>query len=141
MRNGVRPCRLTASGYRSEMNFTESEFSALLDAHDALVKAYVDSSLGFDQFVSAYGEFPRNYGLAGDSGMAEDRTELRFFRKRIAFHLRVAGVLSGLRSADDPADISHDDADRFLPAVGLMRIRELVARYPDFRTEPTLPNP
>jgi hypothetical protein len=49
--------------------------------------------------------------------------------------LRVSGVLSGLRSADDPADISHDDADRFLPAVGLIRIRELVARYPDFKAE------
>jgi hypothetical protein len=28
------------------------------------------------------------------------------------------------------------DACRFLPAVGLMRIRELVARYPEFRAEP-----
>jgi hypothetical protein len=28
------------------------------------------------------------------------------------------------------------DADRFLPAVGLMRIRELVARYSDFKAEP-----
>jgi hypothetical protein len=37
---------------------------------------------------------------------------------------------------DDPADISHDDADRFLPAVGLVRIRELVGRYPDFNAEP-----
>jgi hypothetical protein len=42
-----------------------------------------------------------------------------------------------MRSADDPADISHDDADRFLPAVGLMRIRELLARYPDFKAEPS----
>jgi len=33
------------------------------------------------------------------------------------------------------ARFSHDDADRFLPAVGLMRIRELVARYPDFKSE------
>lgn len=115
---------------------TESEISALLDAHDALVKAYVDSSLRFSEFVSAYGDFPRNCGLVGDSGTAEERAVLRFCQKRIAFHLRVSGVLSGLRSADDPADISHDDADRFLPAVGLMRIRELVARYPDFKAEP-----
>jgi hypothetical protein len=114
----------------------ELDVGALLDAHDALVKAYVDSSLGFDEFVSAYGDFPRSYGLVSESGAVEERAVLRFFQRRIAFHLRVAGVLSGLRSADDPADISHDDANRFLPAVGLMRIRELVARYPDFEAEP-----
>jgi hypothetical protein len=115
---------------------TESEISALLDAHDALVKAYVDSSLTFSEFVSSYGDFPHSYALDGHAGTAEERTALRFFRQRIGFHLRVSGVLSGLRSADDPADISHDDADRFLPAVGLMRIRELVASHPDFRAEP-----
>jgi len=116
-----------------EGEMTESEISALLDAHDILVKAYVDSRLSFEEFVSAYGDFPRNYGLLGDSEPREERAVLRVFRKRIAFHLQVSGVLSGLRSADDPADISHDDANRFLPAVGLMRIRELVARYPDFK--------
>jgi hypothetical protein len=115
---------------------TESEISALLDAHDTLVKSYVDSSLGFDEFVSAYGDFPQTCGLVGGSETADERAVLRFFQTRIAFHLRVSGVLSGLRSADDPGDISHDDANRFLPAVGLMRIRELVARYPDFKTEP-----
>jgi hypothetical protein len=118
----------------------ELDVGALLDAHDALVKAYVDSSLGFDEFVSAYGDFPQSYGFVGESGAAEDRAELRFFQRRIAFHVRVAGVLSGLRSADDPADISREDANRFLPAVGLMRIRELVARYPDFRADPELRN-
>jgi len=117
------------------VNFTESQISALLDAHDALVTAYIDSSLGFDEFVFAYGAFPRSYGLVGDSGTAQERAVLRFFRKRIGFHLEVAGVLSGLRSADDPADISHDDANRFLPAVGLKRIRELVERYPEFKAE------
>jgi len=118
------------------VNSTELQISALLDAHDALVKAYVDSSLGFDEFVSAYGEFPRNSELVADSGSTKVPAVLRFFQKRIAFHLRVAGVVSGLRSADDPADISHADANRFLPAVALMRIRDLVARYPDFKAEP-----
>ena len=116
---------------------TESEISALLDAHDSLVRAYVDSRLTFSEFVCAYGDFPHNYALVGDSGSAEQRAVLQLFRQRMAFHLRVSGVLSGLRSADDPADISHDDADRFLPAVGLMRIRELLARYPDFKAEPS----
>jgi hypothetical protein len=105
-----------------------------------LVKAYIDSSLGFDEFVSAYGNFPHNYGLIGGSRRAENQAVLRFFQKRFAFHVRVAGVLSGTRSADDPTDISQDDANRFLPAVALMRVRELVARYPDFRMEPDLGN-
>jgi hypothetical protein len=113
----------------------ESEIGAALDAHDALIKAYVDSSLEFDEFVLAYGDFPHAYALAGNAGSRDDRRSLRLFRKRIAFHVRVAGVLSGLRSADDPADISHDDANRFLPTVGLQRIRELVQRYPEFKAD------
>jgi hypothetical protein len=115
----------------------ESELSGLLDAHDALVKAYAESSLTFSEFVSAYGDFPHNYALDGHSGTTEDLAVLRFFRKRIAFHLRMSGVVSGLRAADDPADIPYADAGRFLPAVGLIRVRELVARYPTFESEPT----
>jgi hypothetical protein len=117
---------------------TESEISALLDAHDALVKAYVDSNLTFSEFVSAYDDFPRNYMLEGRSGTTDEPGILQYFRKRIAFHLRVSSVLSGLRAADDPTDIPDGDAGRFLPTVGLMRLRELVARYPDFEAEPTI---
>jgi hypothetical protein len=112
---------------------TESELSALLDAQDALVTAYINAALAFPEFVSAYGDFPHNYAL--ESGSAADLAVLRLFRKRIAFHIRVAGVLSGLRSAEDPLDIPTGDPSRFLPVVGLMRIRELVARYPDFKAE------
>jgi hypothetical protein len=52
----------------------------------------------------------------------------------------MASSRSGLHSADDPADISDDDANRFLPTVGLMLIRELMARYPDFWADPKLRN-
>jgi hypothetical protein len=114
---------------------TDSELKALLDAHDVLVRAYLDSSLTFTEFVCAYDDFPRNYSLGARSETAEERAVTRLFGRRIAFHLRVSAVLSGLRSADDPADIAHRDAGRFLPAVGLMRLRELVARYPDFEAE------
>jgi hypothetical protein len=110
---------------------TESELSALFDAHDALVRAYVDSSLTFPEFLAAYGKFPHNYALDGYSGTAH----AVYFTRRIAFHLRVSGILSGLRSADDPVDIPFADAGRFLPAVALMRLRELAARYPDFKAE------
>jgi hypothetical protein len=115
---------------------TASELNALLDAHDVLVKAYVDSSLTFAEFVSAYGDFPHNYGLDGQARTAEERVVLQLLGRRVAFHLRVASVVSGLRAADDPADIPNADAGQFLPAVGLTRIRELVARYPEFRAEP-----
>jgi hypothetical protein len=114
---------------------TETELNGLLDAHDALVKAYVDTSLTFSEFVCAYGDFPHNYVLDEHSGTVEERAVLRLFGKRISFHMRVSGVLSGLRSADDPADIPYGDAGRYLPTVGLMRIRELVARYPEYRAE------
>ena len=115
---------------------TESELSALFDAHDFLVKAYVDSSLTFPEFASAYDDFPRIYGLNGHSGTEEERAVLRLFAKRLAFHLRVSSVVSELRSAGDSADIPYGDAGRFLPAVVLMRLRELIARYPDFKAEP-----
>ncbi len=112
---------------------TESELSALFDAHDALVVAVVDSSLTFPEFLAAYGNFPHNYAFDGYSGTAH--VVLQYFTRRIAFHLRVSAILSGLRSADDPVDIPYADAGRFRPAVGLMRLRELVARYPDFKAE------
>ena len=115
---------------------TEAEINALLDAHDALLQACVDSALTFSEFVSAYGEFPHNYGLFGYSETAQQRFMSRLFGRRIAFHSRVAALLSGLRSADDPVDIPHEDAGRFLPALGLQRLRELATRYPDFRAEP-----
>ena len=38
----------------------ESELTALLYAHDALVKVYGDSDLTLAEFVSAYGDFPHN---------------------------------------------------------------------------------
>ena len=116
----------------------EAEINALLDSHDALIRACIDSALAFSAFVSAYGVFPRNYSFGGESNTAEEAVASKLFRKRIAFHTRVAGVLSGLRSADDASDIPYEDAGRFLPSVGLKRLQELVARYPDFTAEPDL---
>src|SRR5271156_7135320 len=86
----------------AKLSMTESEVEALLDAHDALVKAYVDSSVSFSEFVSAYADFPHNYRLQARSGSAQELTVSRLFAKRIAFHLRVSALLSGLRAADDP---------------------------------------
>jgi hypothetical protein len=112
---------------------TEPELSALFDAHDALVRAYVDSNLTFPEFLAAYGNFPHNYALDANVGIPHEL--LQYFRRRVGFHLRVSAIFSGLRSADDPVDIPYADAGRFLPTVGLMRLRELVARYPDFKAE------
>ena len=44
-------------------------------------------------------------------------------------------MISTLHFADEPADIPHEDSGLYLPAVGLKRMRELVARYPDFAAE------
>jgi len=114
---------------------TESEVSALFDAHDALVKACVDSILTFAEFSLAYGDFPNSYALDPQKAPVDARAVLRLFRKRLAFHLRVAAALSGFRSEDDAVS-SYGEAGRFIPTIGLMRLRELAARYPDFKAEP-----
>jgi hypothetical protein len=115
---------------------TESEVSALLDAHDALVKACVDSVLTFYEFLLAYGDFPNNYALDAQKAPADARAVLQLFRRRLAFHFRLAGTLSGFRPEDDSVSL-YSDAGGFTPVIGLMRLRELVARYPDFKAEPT----
>jgi hypothetical protein len=53
---------------------------------------------------------------------------LRLFGKRIAFHKRVAGVISGLRGEGE-SPVMEREVERFMPIVGLMRLRELVTRY------------
>jgi hypothetical protein len=113
---------------------TESEVGALLDAHDVLVKACVDSVLTFSEFLLGYGDFPNNYALDAQKVPENARGVLRFFRKRLAFHVQVAGILSGFRAADDSASL-YGDPDRFTPTIGLLRLRALVARYPDFEAE------
>jgi hypothetical protein len=108
---------------------TESELIALLDAHDALVKACVDSSLTFDVFLLAYDGFPHNYALdAHKAADEEERAKLARFRKRIAFHLRIAGILS--RAGGNVG------SGLFAPAAALNRIRELAASHPEFQAEP-----
>jgi len=113
---------------------TDSEISALLDAHDALVRACVGAHLAFTEFLAAYDDFPRAYGLDEQAASAEERAVLRPFHKRIVFHMRVAGVISGLRSGGD-SETLYGDVGRFIPTVGLKRLRELIAKYPEFKAE------
>jgi hypothetical protein len=124
------------SAAEEPISVTESEVSALLDAHDALVRACVDESLSFAEFLAAYGDFPGNYGLDSKSADAAVRDVLRLFRRRIAFHSRVAGVLSGLSAVDDLTVTPYGDAAGFADKIGLMRLRALVVRYPEFKAEP-----
>ena len=120
---------------------TESELVALFDAHDALVKACVDSSLTFDVFVLAYDGFPHNYPLDADKEAAqEQRAKLALFRKRIAFHLRVAEILSRAGRVVGSANLLDPEVGRFFSAAGLKRIRELAALYPQFEAEPDSTN-
>lgn len=110
-----------------------SQIGALLDTHDALVRACLDNRLGFVEFLAAYGGFPASCGLEQRAASEDQRAILRLFRKRIAFHVRLAGVLSGLRS--ESGSTVYSDVERFLPAVGLMRLRGLVAEYPTLEVE------
>jgi hypothetical protein len=119
-----------------EAVMTETEVKALLDAHDGLVTACLDSSLPFAMFVSAYDGFPHNYALDGHEAISqEERAVLALFRTRIAFHLRVAGVMSRVGAAEDSENPLYAEAGRFAPAVTLMRLRELVARHPGFEAQ------
>ena len=114
---------------------TESELLALLDAHDALVTACVEARLTLGEFLTAYDDFPAVYELDGAAAGVEERAILRMLRKRIAFHFKVRDVLSGLRSGDGHPTVMSSEAGRFLPLVGLLRLRQLAARYPDFEAQ------
>jgi hypothetical protein len=113
---------------------TEHEIIVFLDAHDSLVNACVEGSLSFAEFLAAYGGFPHNYALDGKGEKLAEGDALRFFRKRIAFHSRVASILAALNSTGDPD--AFDDTGQFAPKVGLMRLRALIHRYPDLEAEP-----
>jgi hypothetical protein len=103
-----------------------------LDAHDALLRDCGEGRLTFAEFLSAYGSFPHANGLEEDSASTTEREALRLFRKRLEFHRRVAGVISGLGAAAKLGSVEDSEVGDFLPAVGLMRLRELADRYPQF---------
>jgi hypothetical protein len=109
---------------------------ALLDAHDALVKAVVAGELPFAEFLAAYDDFPQVYALDGHEATPEEPAVLRRCRRRIGFHARVSSSISGLCSDADAGNPAFGEAGRFAPAVALMRLRALVIRYPDFQAEP-----
>lgn len=98
---------------------------AALDAHDALVLDCAEGRLTVEEFLDAYGDFPRVYA-------SEERDVLRLFRKRVAFHRQVARVISGLRGSAELGSMKDGKVGDLLPLVGLMRLRALVARYPKF---------
>jgi hypothetical protein len=114
---------------------TDSELNALLDAHDALVAACVEERLTLVEFLAAYNDFPRVYGLDGRDAGADERLVLRRASQRIAFHFRVLETVSGPIGNDDEGALNADIGD-FLPRVTLMRLRQLVARYPEFKALP-----
>jgi hypothetical protein len=117
---------------------TESELTALLDAHDVLVKSCIDSTLPFAEFLALYNDFPHAYALDGHEATLDGRAALQRSRKRIAFHFQVAGILSGLCSEADSENGLYGEVGRFSPTVGLKRLRELVARHPDFEAAPVI---
>ena len=87
------------------------------------------------EFLAAYNDFPRLYGLDGRDAGAAERSVLQRSQQRIAFHFRVLDVVSA-PTVIDPGNVVNDDVGEFLPRVTLLRLRQLVARYPDFRALP-----
>jgi hypothetical protein len=113
----------------------ESELTDLLDVHDSLVQSCVDSTLPFEKFLALYNDFPHLYALDGHEATPEDLAVLRRSNRRIAFHFKVTSALSGLCAEADSSRGPYGEAGRFGPAVGLMRLRALVRRYPEFKAE------
>ena len=91
----------------------ESEIQRSSDARRSSARADVDSRSTFSKFVraTAISRTTMRSSATPEAGTAGGAA---IVRRRMAFHLRVSDVLSGLRSADDLLHISHDDADRFL---------------------------
>jgi hypothetical protein len=114
---------------------TDTELTALLDAHDALVTACVEERLTLVEFLAAYNDFPRVYGLDGRAAGADERLVLRRASQRIAFHFRVLEVVSGPTGIDD-SDPLNAGVGEFLRRATLMRLRQLIARYPDLKASP-----
>jgi hypothetical protein len=110
---------------------TEPELTALLDAHDALLTACLDSVLPFADFLIAYDDFPSRYGLDGRGASPDENAVLRRSRHRIGFHRRVSEALAGV-SRESDVSLADDEVGRFMPGVGLTRLRQLVARYPQY---------
>jgi hypothetical protein len=78
------------------------------------------------------------YGLDGRDAGAGERSVLRRSQQRIAFHFRVLDVVSA-PTMIDPRNVMSPDVGEFLPRVTLMRLRQLVARYPEFKALPDSP--
>jgi hypothetical protein len=115
---------------------TDLELNALLDVHDSLVKSCIDSTLPFNEFLALYNDFPHAFALNGHEAKPDERAVFQRSQRRIAFHFQVANTLSGLSSADSASSL-FEEVGRFAPEVGLMRLRALVARYPDFKADPS----
>ena len=111
---------------------SRTEIRAVLDAHDALARDFAEGRLTFGEFLGVYGDFPRGCASEKDTASPEERDVLRLFRKRVAFHRQVAGVISGLRGSAELGSMEDGGVGQLLPLVGLMRLQALVARYPKF---------
>jgi len=127
----LRDLRAGDEGKRGAIGMSATAIRAALDAHDALVRDCAEGRLAFGEFLGAYGDFPLGYASNADTASVEEREALRLFRKRVAFHRQVAGVISGLRGDGDVGSLQRE-VGGFMPEAGLARLRELVARHPGF---------
>jgi hypothetical protein len=117
----------------SGMNEAE-ELAALLEAHDALVRAVIAADIPFAEFVAAYVDFPSR-GLDSARAAPDIEAVLRRFRSRIEFHQQVSGLLASVRLGEGMG-VAVPAADGFVALAVFRRLQQLVARYPGFRAEP-----
>jgi len=103
---------------------TDAAVTAALEAHDALVTACIQGTIGFDEFVMAYGAFPET--------IRKEVGGLEGFRQRMAFHAEVARILSGLAASHQDAGL-QGGAEGFIEKAVLLRLRQLLERHPELK--------
>jgi hypothetical protein len=116
-----------------------TEMGALFDAHDVLLSACLDGSLSLQEFVAAYGQFPRGYGFDVAAAGGEAGDALSLFRKRIAFHQDVARLVASVSDSPMPGlgsmavlASAGAGAEGFMAQAVILRLRQLAARHPGF---------
>ena len=109
---------------------TQSEFAAVLDHHDALVRQCASGRLPFWDFCAAYDNFYWSCALDGHEADAAGRTLLATYADRIAPHRVLAEtVLAHVCSDANAESGSYGKSGRFGPEEAMARLRQIVSSF------------
>ena len=111
-------------------DMTQSEFAAVLDHHDALVRQCASGRLPFWDFCAAYDNFYWSCALDGHEADAAGRTLLATYADRIAPHRVLAETILAHVCSDANAESgSYGKSGRFGPEEAMARLRQIVSSF------------